>query len=105
MMHLFGRIPFTQVEAHILTAQLPGWFKVALKLVGRYALDLPWLLRTRFGIGRRITTGAAGVARLRLSLKERDIPLWLNSPMKELITEGDRVVGRSEEHTSELQSR
>lgn len=93
MMHLFGRIPFTQVEAHILTAQLPGWFKVALKLVGRYALDLPWLLRTRFGIGRRITTGAAGVARLRLSLKERDIPLWLNSPMKELITEGDRVVG------------
>lgn len=91
MMHLFGLIPFTQVEAYTLTAQQPGWLKLALKLVGGYLVDIPWRFRSR--IGRRITTGAAGVARLRLSLKERDIPLWLNSPMRELITEDGRVVG------------
>lgn len=92
MMHLFDRIPFTQVEAYTLTAQQPGWFMLALKMVGSYILDIPWRLRSK--IARRITTGSAGVARLRLSLKERDIPLWLNSPMRELITDASgRVVG------------
>jgi 3-oxosteroid 1-dehydrogenase len=92
MMHLAGRIPFTQVEAALLMAQLPGWFKFALGLVLNYILDIPWRL---FGdkYARRLTTGCAGVARLRMSMQDRNMPLWLNTSMKSLITEDDRVVG------------
>ncbi len=50
--------------------------------------------RKRFG-GRDpyLTMGQALTARLRLSLNERGVPLWLNAPVRSLITEGDRVVG------------
>lgn len=92
MMRLFGFIHFTQVEAQILTARSEGWFGITLKMVMKWLLDIPWMLRSR--IARRLCTGAAGVARLRLSMKDRDMPLWLNSPMKDLITDDNgRVIG------------
>ena len=93
MMHLFGRIGFTQVEAALLMAQLPGWFRLAFKLVVGYVLDIPWRL---FGdkYARRLATGCAGVARLRLSMLDRDMPLWLNTAMQSLVTDDSgRVVG------------
>ncbi|MCZ6830840.1 MAG: FAD-dependent oxidoreductase [Gammaproteobacteria bacterium] len=92
MMHLFGRIGFTQVEAALLMAQQPGWFKLAFSLVAGYFLDIGWRL---FGdkYARRLATGCAGVARLRLSMLERELPLWLNTAMCSLITEDARVVG------------
>lgn len=92
MMHLFGRIGFTQVEAALLMSQLPGWFKLAFSLVTGYILDIPWRL---FGdkYARRLATGCAGVARLRVSMQDRDMPLWLETEMKSLITEDGRVVG------------
>ncbi len=93
MMHLGGLIGITQVEAALLMAQLPGWWKTAGKLALDYLLDIRWRL---FGdkYARRLTCGCAGVARLRLSLLERDIPVWLRSPMRELITDDSgRVVG------------
>ena len=92
MMHLFGRVPFTQVEAALLMAQLPGWFQLALSLVLKYFLDIPWRL---FGdkYARRLTTGSAGVARLLASMQDRNMPIWLQTSMKSLITENGRVVG------------
>jgi 3-oxosteroid 1-dehydrogenase len=92
MMHLFGRIGFTQVEAALLMAQMPGWFKLASSLVASYLLDIRWRL---FGdkYARRLATGCAGVARLRLSMLERGMPLWLQTPMQSLVTEDGRVVG------------
>ena len=92
MMRLFGHIHFTQTEAAILMARMPGWVGIATRLVAKWLLDLPWLLRWR--TARRLCTGSAGVARLLLSLKDRGIPLWRESPMKELITdETGAVVG------------
>lgn len=41
----------------------------------------------------RVTLGNALVAPLRLGLKKRGVPLWLNSPAKELLVEDGRVVG------------
>jgi 3-oxosteroid 1-dehydrogenase len=92
MMHLAGRIPFTQVEAALLMAQLPGWIKFTFGLVMKYVLDISWRL---FGdkYARRLTTGCAGVARLRVSMQDRNMPLWLNTSMKSLITEDGRVIG------------
>ncbi len=59
-----------------------------------YYIDIPWLLKGR-GYSRYITGGGAGVIRLYLSFRDRQIPLWLNTAMQELIVEDDRVVGIS----------
>jgi 3-oxosteroid 1-dehydrogenase len=92
MMRLFGFVHFTQVEAQVLTARTKGWLGLTLKMVGSWLFDLKWMLRSR--IARRLCTGCAGVARLRLSMKDRDMPLWLESPMEALITDDNgRVIG------------
>ena len=91
MMHLGGVIGITQVEAAELVGQQPGWWKTAMKLFFDYVLDIPWRLKDRFH--RRLATGCAGVARLRASMQDRDIPLWLNTSMKRLVDEDGKVVG------------
>ncbi len=103
MMHLGGLIGFTQVEAALLVGQMPGWFSTAMKMVLGYIFDLPWRL---FGdrYARRLATGCAGVARLRVSMQDRDMPLWLNTAMKELITDDTgRVIGAVVEKEGQLQ--
>lgn len=91
MMHLGGRIGFTQVEAGLLIGQQPGWWKTALKLVVDYVLDIPWRLKDKYA--RRLATGCAGVARLRASMQDRDMPLWLNTSMTRLVDEDGKVIG------------
>jgi 3-oxosteroid 1-dehydrogenase len=91
MMHLGGVIGFTQVEAAVLIGQQPGWWKTALKLFADYLLDIPWRVKDRFH--RRLATGCAGVARLRASMQDRDMPLWLNTPMTRVLDEDGKVVG------------
>ena len=92
MMWLFDRIAFTQVEAQLLMGRMPGWKQLAAKLVWDYLRDVPWRLKHRRS--RRLCTGCAGVARLRLSMIDRNMPLWLNSALTQLITDdGGRVTG------------
>jgi len=91
MMHLAGVIGFTQVEAAILIGQQPGWWKIAVKLLADYVLDIPWRLKDRFH--RRLATGCAGVARLRASMLDRDIPLWQNTAMTSVVEKNGKVVG------------
>ncbi|MFC6723234.1 FAD-dependent oxidoreductase [Halobium palmae] len=40
-----------------------------------------------------LTMGQALIGRLRWSLLEANVPIWLNSPFEEFVLEGDRVVG------------
>jgi 3-oxosteroid 1-dehydrogenase len=91
MMHLAGVIGITQVEAALLIGQQPGWWKIAARLAAAYLADIPWRIRDRYH--RRLATGCAGVARLRASLLDRDIPLWLSTPMTGLVDEEGRVLG------------
>lgn len=92
MMWMFDRIAMTQVDAQVLMAQLPGWRALAGRRLWDYARDLPWLLRHKRS--RRIACGCAGIARLRLSLLDRNIPLWLTTPMTELVADdAGRVCG------------
>ena len=86
----FG-VNFTQVEGQILLGALPGWMRLSASLYLRYLLDLPARVKTRRDA--RLTMGNAGVARLRLSLRDRGVPLWLNCAMRELIVENGRVCG------------
>ncbi|WP_234812955.1 FAD-binding protein [Mycolicibacterium confluentis] len=55
------------------------------------------MIRARVFGDRMAAIGQSLAARMRLACKEHDIPLWLNAPMTELITDGDapgaRVVG------------
>ena len=54
---------------------------------------LPRNLWNRLARRKHLANGAALVARLRLSLLERQVPLWLNSSLTELMVEDGRVIG------------
>lgn len=86
-------LPFnvTVVEGMKLQAMNLAAYLLGAKLLLRYLLDLPSRLRKRED--NRVTLGPALVARLRRSMLDRNIPLWLNSPIKELIIENGRVCG------------
>jgi succinate dehydrogenase/fumarate reductase flavoprotein subunit len=68
---------------------------VLLKLIWR-------MFRARVFGDRMAAIGQSLAARLRLAMKEHDVPLWLDSPMTELITDVDgAVVGAVVEHDGE----
>ncbi|MGH8807358.1 MAG: FAD-dependent oxidoreductase [Noviherbaspirillum sp.] len=86
-----GRIAMTQTEARKMLGKHPGWFGLALRLMLGYWSDIGWRLRSKRD--RRLTLGAALVAALRASLADRKVPLWLNSPLRELVLDNGRVAG------------
>ncbi len=88
---VLGRYSYTNAEGIALLTQAPGWQFTILKMMARYWCDLGGRLkgrRTRF-----LTGGNALIAGLRCALKERSVPVWLNAPLAELITEDGRVRG------------
>jgi predicted RND superfamily exporter protein/succinate dehydrogenase/fumarate reductase flavoprotein subunit len=86
-----GRLSMTQTEARLILGKHPGWIVKLLKIVLRYAFDLPW--RLRHPADRRLTLGAALVASLRASLRDRGMPLWLDTPLTGLMYEHGKVAG------------
>ncbi len=88
---LFGLIGWTPSESLILQARGEGWLKVAISMVARYLLDIPWRFRSLRD--RRLVLGGALVGALRHSMLDRGIPLWLNSPFEDFIEEDGRVAG------------
>lgn len=65
-------------------------------------LKLIWRMVRAHVFGDRIVTiGQSLVARLRLALREREVPLWLNSPVTALHTEDGRVTGATVERDGE----
>jgi len=92
MMWLFDRIAMTQVDAQVLMAQLPGWKGLAARRIWEHVSDVSWALRNKRS--RRIACGCAGIARLRWSMQDRNLPLWLESPMTQLLADdAGRVTG------------
>ena len=92
MMWMFDNIAFNQTEANILVSRLKGWGTLTMKLIGKYLIDIPWRLKSKKS--REIAMGCAGIARLRLAMKDRDLPLWLNTEMKELVQDDSgRICG------------
>jgi 3-oxosteroid 1-dehydrogenase len=76
-------------------------YLTGLRLLLRYLLDIPARLKRQRD--NRLTLGPALVARLRLSLQDRDIPLWLNSPVLELLQDNGRVCGALVNHDGKQQ--
>jgi 3-oxosteroid 1-dehydrogenase len=91
---VFGGIMITAAEVPALylmrSAPLRSLWTL-LKLSAPYFLNLPERLAGRRGM--RLTMGNSLLARLRLSLRERDVPLWLNTTVEQLLVEDGRVVG------------
>lgn len=91
-------LPFnvTVTEGHKLQAMDKSAYLLGARLLLRYLLDIP--ARIRRQRDNRMTLGTALVARLRRSLLDRDIPLWLDTPMRELLVADGRVTGAVVEH-------
>lgn len=88
---IMKRVSMTAREARTMLVRTRGWATLTLRLMARYAADVRWRFRSRRD--RALTMGNALVGRLRFSLIERDVPLWLNTPARELVMEHGRVVG------------
>lgn len=88
---VLGRVLINAFEARTLLTREPGATKLAMRILARYWLDLPWRWRTRRD--RRLTGGLALVGGLLAALRQRGVPLWLSSPLQSLWMENGRVAG------------
>ena len=87
---VFGRMMATAYDAHrLLDSSMLGRLAAA-RLLALYLLN-PF--RSLAKTDARRTLGNALVGRLRLSLADRNVPVWLNTSASHLIVEGGRVVG------------
>ena len=91
---VFGRIMVSLYDAHVLLDSSMRGRRAAFKNIGLYLLNP---MRSFAKTDTRLNMGNAAIGRLRLSLAERDVPLWLNTAAKRLIVEGGRVVGAEAE--------
>lgn len=96
--HYDGLMPFnvTVEEGQRLQAMDAGAYLLGLRLVLRFLLDIPGRIKRQRD--NRLTLGPALVASLRLSLQDRNIPLWLGSPVQELLLDNGTVCGALVHH-------
>lgn len=96
---LFGRMMATAYDAHLMMDTSPVGRLKAMRLFVLYFLNPA---RSLSKTDTRVTLGNALIGRLRLSLAERDIPLWLNTGASKLVVEGGRVVGLEAEKAGQV---
>ena len=93
---LFGYLNWTFAETYDMLYRPKGWWWRFAINMARYWLDWPFRFTSRKD--RRLTLGNALTGGLRLSLNERGVPLWLETPLLELVQQDGRVTGAVVEH-------
>jgi len=88
---IMGRVAMTIKQARLLLCRGRGWVALTARLMASYWLDLPWRFQSRRD--RNLVMGNALVGALRRSLMDRGVPLWLNTPARQLVVENGRVAG------------
>lgn len=88
---LFGYLNWHFDETYILLFRAKGWWWHLAKSLMRYWFDWPFRFTSRKD--RRLTLGNALAGGLRLALNEAKVPLWLDSPLVELVEEQGQVTG------------
>ncbi|GAA4883834.1 FAD-binding protein [Ferrimonas pelagia] len=88
---MMGRMSLGMKEARILMCRGKGWLKVTLQILWRYYKDLRW--RGKSKRDRYLCLGNALVGALRHAMAQKGIPLWLGSPMTELVKQDGKVIG------------
>ena len=91
-----GMMGYTNIEGAMLLSKAPGWWKVLIRLIATYILDIPWRFKSMRS--RRLTMGNALIARLRRSLMDLNVQLWLNTPATGLIGSENGITGVEIEH-------
>jgi 3-oxosteroid 1-dehydrogenase len=89
--NLFGYLNWHFDETYILLYKQKGWFLHLAKSLARYWFDWPFRFKSRKD--RRLTLGNALTGGLRMALNERKVPLWLQSPLVELVESDGKVTG------------
>ena len=88
---IMGKFGITAAQAHVMLA---GGIMTKLMMAWLFILYFfRGPKRKRLGRDTALTCGNALAGRLRGSLMDRDIPVWLNSPCTALRKEGGHVVG------------
>ncbi|HQQ63020.1 MAG TPA: FAD-binding protein [Pseudomonadales bacterium] len=88
---IFGRINMTAIEAHNITRSATARnFFILWRLLVHF-LDIPYRLQGKRD--NRLVLGQSLTGSLRASMLKRDMPLWLNTGLDELIIENGRVAG------------
>ena len=93
---LFGYLNWHFDETYILLFRAKGWQWHLVKSLARYWFDWPFRFKSRKD--RRLTLGNALLGGLRMALNERQVPVWLDSPLVELISEKGKVIGAIVRH-------
>ena len=88
---VFGYLNWTFAETYELLYRTRGWFVHLAWNMAKYWLDWPFRFTSRKD--RRLTLGGALTGALRLALGERQVPLWLECPLVELVREKGKVTG------------
>ncbi len=88
---IFGRMNINAFQARTMLAREKKAKWMLMGIMGRYFFDYPWRSKTKRD--RRLTGGQALVGGLLTALRKRNIPLWLNTPLQSLTTQGGRVTG------------
>ncbi len=86
----FGRVMLSLSEANVMMDTSMRGRTQTFKILGSYLFNP---LRLFSKTDTRLAMGNAAVGRLRLSLAERGVPLWLNTVAKKLVVENGRVIG------------
>lgn len=93
---LFGYLNWHFDETYMLLFRQKGWQWHMAKSLARYWFDWPFRFKSRKD--RRLTLGNALVGGIKLALNERKVPLWLDSPMQQLVIENGKVTGAVVRH-------
>ncbi|MGB5076141.1 MAG: FAD-binding protein [Sphingorhabdus sp.] len=88
---LFGYLNWHFDETYTILFRAPGWQWHLVKSLARYWFD--WPFRFTSGKDRRLTLGNALVGGLRLAMNDRNIPVWLDTSLSELVVTEGRVAG------------
>lgn len=88
---ILGKFGITAREAQ---AAIGVGFKTMVFMAWQMLLyGLRYFKRKRWGRDTKLCAGNSLMGRLLLSLKERGVPIWLQTSVVELVFDGDRVVG------------
>lgn len=88
---VLGKLMITAKAAKRFIMMDFGGLLLMLWFMIRYVLR--WPKRKKLGRDPFLTNGNALAARLRMSLKDRGVPVWLSCPLRELVVSEGRIVG------------
>jgi 3-oxosteroid 1-dehydrogenase len=93
---MFGYLNWHFDETYIMMFRTPGWQRHITKSLARYWFDWPFRFTSRKD--RRLTLGNALTGGLRDQLNKLNVPVWLESPMEDLVIENGAVLGAVVRH-------